>query len=426
MVKRKIEAPRVVGLAAGAGGMLAAANMLGMNVVGNASNWERHYSTSVDVSLHIQSFLYKGLETALVKKYLDRLGKIDILCGNPPCQGFSLMSRAGAERQDFLNQHFVHFCTVPTLLEEKPEFVIWENVPGVISSKGEKVFEESIDTLRNAGYNVQWHKSCALDYNLPQSRNRVFFCASLNHDPSQILFLMEAYYWYGVVGTFIGDLARIKPSKLSIEWPESVESQSAQKLLRGDTEYITCHFAPKVDSVTLEKLQYIEQGGWEIQCPEALWSSSTRRYAQTSQGYKDAMLRLHMKRPSSTIMGSSVGFHPILPRRITVREQARLMTYPDNWVFVGSQSEQFKQIGLNTMPLWNMLYFRNLARALKWEWESSYIDEVLLESCPQLTPGSARGANDPFDVVDEVTTAELEELDIEFIQPPSLAGIATE
>src|SRR3990167_4741990 len=103
------DGPRVVGLHAGAGGFLCAANMLGMNVVGNVSNWPRFYNESVDLSLHTRTVRYDGQDDDIPVRYLNKLGQIDIICGNPPCQGFSQMVKAGTDRGEMLNEFFVQF-----------------------------------------------------------------------------------------------------------------------------------------------------------------------------------------------------------------------------------------------------------------------------------------------------------------------------
>jgi DNA (cytosine-5)-methyltransferase 1 len=232
--------------------------------------------------------------------------------GGPPCQSFSIAAnqRFSKDGENFKRTGFQHeklgnllFCYINIIVHFSPEVFLIENVDGLLSiDKGEQV-KRACSILEAAGYNVTQPRVVnAADYGVPQKRLRTF-----------------------IVGSRIGKFV----------FPEAEK----EKVPAG--------------SVFLRSLDGIQNHVTRNHNAE-----SVKRYMMLEYGKRDHLGRvdrLDPNRPSKTIIAGGTGgggrshLHPFIPRTMSVRECARLQTFPDSYVFTGPVARQFTQVG-NAVP----------------------------------------------------------------------------
>ena len=195
--------PNAIDLFAGPGGLSLGMRLAGINVVG-AIEWDKYAGRTYAANLgeHVEICDIKEFGPAKMEKHLRERGKItrksdiDLICGGPPCPGFSLIGRSkisslirsgkwkGSDhRHQFIddprNQLFLEF--VKYVDHFKPKYLVMENVEGMLSylsKKGNPITETIRDVFESAGYSVEIKMLDASDYGVPQSRKRVFFLGS--------------------------------------------------------------------------------------------------------------------------------------------------------------------------------------------------------------------------------------------------------
>lgn len=261
----------------------------------------RHPYIDGDVTLpETKSNLYAVVRNALNG---SRLG---VIVGGFPCQGFSMAGdRVVDDPRNSLYREMVEIVD-----ELKPDFVVCENVKGLRSMLGGAVEKKIIEDFRSIGYEMNVALLCAADYYVPQLRERVIFIGNRigkkNFHPKPILSPDK----YITVGQAIQDL---------MDRPESKEFN-----------HIFTRHKPEM----IAKMSALKEG-------EGVYP-----------GYSEAWRRCFWDKPSPTVKENhgGVSVHPKLPRVLTVRELARLQTFPDDFVFSGGKSKQLVQIG-NAVPV---------------------------------------------------------------------------
>ena len=249
--------------------------------------------------------------------------KADIVAGGFPCQPFSHAGkRLGLE--DVRGTLFYEFARC--VKEARPSIFIGENVYGLKTHGDGKTLKVIVSVMESLGYHVQYQILDAADYDVPQKRKRIF-----------------------IVGTLPGITFRFpKPSGNIIPLKEG---------LKG---------VPESDGATYSKtredvLKLIPPGGSWINLPKELQLKYMGKSYYSGGGKRGAARRLSWVEPSPTLTTSpsqklTEFCHPDQTRPLTVREYARIQTFPDEWQFAGGTAAKYRQIG-NAAPV-------NLAKAL--------------------------------------------------------------
>ena len=243
--------------------------------------------------------------------------KADIVTGGFPCQSFSYAGkRLGFN--DIRGTLFFEF--VRAVKEIKPKIFWAENVAGLKSHDNGKTLTTILDILVSLGYDVKYKVLNAVDYSVPQKRQRII-----------------------IIGTLPG---------INFEFPEPHEKIITLKEALSDV--------PKSHGTTYSKkrksiLELIPPGGSWIDLPLNLQKEFLGKSFHSGGGKRGMARRLSWNEPSLTLTTSpsqkqTERCHPEETRPFTVREYARIQTFPDNWEFVGSISSQYKQIG-NAVPI---------------------------------------------------------------------------
>jgi DNA (cytosine-5)-methyltransferase 1 len=254
------------------------------------------------------------------------LGQIDVVIGGPPCQGFSVQRR-GDDVDPRNNLVLEYIRMIKDIL---PTYFVMENVGGLLSPRGLPYFQQLKKELGEEGYVIQHKKLTASDFGVPQSRKRVF-----------------------IVGE------RTTPSRATFSFPEpkgepcrTVRDAIADLMDKTEQDYPN-HKADKLSAVNLRRIQAITEGQGRDSLPEELMLDCQK--TNTSHRHLDTYGRMAWDAPSPTITARFDSFsrgrfgHPVLDRTITLREGARLQTFPDDFEFLGSKVEVARQIG-NAVP----------------------------------------------------------------------------
>lgn len=269
---------------------------------------------------------------------------VDVIIGGPPCQGFSISGkRMIDDPRNILYKAFVSFVG-----EIQPKVFVMENVPGLISMANGLVKDSVIEDFTLMGYNVAWKILCADNYGVPQNRKRVFF-VGLNKNCFGNLFFefpipnteKNKVTCYDAISDldFIPDNVAL-PEMIDYELPPINDYQIS---MRRNSTHIWNHVATLHTEKTKRIIAMVPDGGNYLDLPEELWSTRKVHIAWT---------RMNSKKPCFTIdTGHNHHFHYKENRVPTVRESARIQSFPDTFRFVGIKTSQLKQVGNAVPPL---------------------------------------------------------------------------
>ena len=288
--------------------------------------------------------------------------QIDIVMGGPPCQGFSQKGKRLSldDPRNFLFKQFVRFVE-----EFRPKYFILENVPNIITTEGGFFKDEIKRSFQSLGYEVCSGILNAVDFGVPQERKRAIFIGQLGRLE---IALPKPLSMKFSVADAISDLPNINSGEGSHKGEyDKIAYTELQKMLRGDSQVLYNHIATKHSAVALRRMAMIPIGERGKVLPEE---------ERTKSIYSGTYCRLIADDVASTITTrfdtpSSGRFtHPFLNRCLTVREAARLQTFPDDFVFYGSKSSQMKQMGTAVPPFLSYAIAKEIANNEKISYEN--------------------------------------------------------
>lgn len=262
--------------------------------------------------------------------------KIDVIIGGPPCQGMSL---SGPRKfDDPRNKLYLSYIR---LVEEiKPKAFVIENVPGLVSLFGGQIKNSIIQRLSELGYTVSYKILCSADYGVPQSRRRVVFVGLKNSvfeypAPSKTQVTCEMA---------LSDLPPLTDSIGSDSQDyQTPASNDYQRLMRLRSSVVKNHIAAVHSQKVQNIISLVPDGGNYKDLPE---------HYRSSRNFHVAWTRFNSQKPAPTIdTGHRHHFHYKYNRVPTVRECARLQSFPDDFVFLGNKTQQFRQVGNAVPPL---------------------------------------------------------------------------
>jgi DNA (cytosine-5)-methyltransferase 1 len=303
-------------------------------------------------------------------------GELDALVGGPPCQGFSknvpARNRYHSDPRNKLLLTYIDFVRV-----FKPKFVVIENVAEMMNGFKGAYTEEIVGSLEKAGYEVEFERLLAADYGVPQLRRRAFFFANRVGVPVTVpavrrlapkgepdLFTKELPYGYVNVWDAIGDLPSLEAGEGNnpCEYAKKPASDY-QRLMRAKSEKLHDHVARKLTDPQLERVKHLRPGMGE-------GVDALPKHLRPKSGYSGAYARLIPDEPARTITrwvfhpGSGRFYHPYDDRVITIREAARLQSFPDWFVFDGTYIQKSHQVGEAVPPLLAQAFAAEIAKAL--------------------------------------------------------------
>ncbi|MFQ1015595.1 DNA cytosine methyltransferase [Avibacterium paragallinarum] len=316
-------------LFAGAGGLALGLEQAGFDAV-LLNEWDKHACNTLRINRPHWNILEGDISEIDFSPYL---GKIDFLSGGFPCQAFSYAGK-GEGFNDIRGTMFFQFARA--IKEVQPKVILGENVRGLASHDQGRTLKTIKQTLDELGYHIIEPKILnAVHYRVPQKRERIF-----------------------IVG-IRKDLAH----KIDFHWPEPFHRIMTMKdALKAGELYETdvpISIGQTYNEYKKSVLAQVPPGG----CWRDLPDDVARDYMKGSYflggGRTGMARRLGWDEPSLTLTCSPAQnqterCHPDETRPLTVREYARIQTFPDDWQFSGSMNHQYKQIG-NAVPV-NLAY----------------------------------------------------------------------
>lgn len=266
---------------------------------------------------------------------------IDVIIAGPPCQGFSLTGPRNFDDK----RNKLYLAVFEMVKQYQPKGFIIENVPGMATLYDGQIKDEILRRFRALGYNVECRILCAADYGVPQMRKRLVFMGIRNDigKPKfpEPIFSPEKYR---TCRDAISDLPSRKESLGNEEDEYTSEPLTEyQALMRGKCNVLYNHVATRHTKMVQDTIALVPEGGNYKDLPKCWGESRT---------FHEAWTRYHGDKPSKTIdTGHRNHFHYEYNRVPTIRENARLQSFPDDFVFLGTKTQQNRQVGNAVPPL---------------------------------------------------------------------------
>lgn len=267
--------------------------------------------------------------------------EIDVIIAGPPCQGFSL---TGPRNFDD-NRNKLYLAVFKAVKRFNPKAFVIENVPGMATLYKGQIKDEILRRFRVLGYSIECKILCAADYGVPQIRKRLIFIGVRNDIgkasfPGPILKPEE----YVSCRDAIGDLPS-REGKLGeeIDLYCCEPKTEYQKMMRKDCIKLFNHVATNHTQMVKDTIALVPEGGNYKDLPTGVGES---------RKFNEAWTRYDGNKPSRTIdTGHRNHFHYKYNRVPTIRENARLQSFPDDFVFYGTKTQQNRQVGNAVPPL---------------------------------------------------------------------------
>jgi len=293
--------------------------------------------------------------------------EIDLIVGGPPCQGFSMFGKRRFVKSKSHNPHDdirndLIFTYLKYVEEFNPKWFMMENVAGLLNLADGFFLEKFIEKVKEIGYgNFDYKVINTADYGVPQKRKRFIFIA--NRTGNIIPWPKPKFYakpedWekpYRTINQVITGL-------------ETIKSQSKYK------NHNPMNHSPEV----AERFSYIKEGHKinPDDLPEKLKYSRTGNLIKS---FSKVLFRLDRNQPSHTLVPGHSAFpiHPSLNRQLTVREAARIQTFPDSIEFLGNHGQQCKQVGNAFPPMAAEVFANAIRKAIVNDWKEENLSGLV-------------------------------------------------
>jgi len=384
----------VVDLFSGCGGLSIGFARNDFEIIACFDSWKPAIETYRRNSCHTVNLVELHLTSGLPKS--------DIIIGGPPCQGFSSAGRRQAS--DERNSLIRVFAEL--IADHKPLAFVFENVEGFLTQAHGRFVFDLLEPLIDAGYRIHLRKVNAAHYGIPQHRKRVIGIGGLGWDPT---FPEHTHSALGAPGARLANGHHL-PFTPTME--EALQSLPTAKIRSyGDTDHIDHVYVP-FNEADRKRAHMLKPGQRMRDLPEDLWHESYRKRAyrrvkdgtptERRGGAPAGLRRLAADEPSKAITGGALRdfVHPSEDRPLTIRECARLQTFPDDFVFLGTQSEKIQMIG-NAVPVF---LAESIARTLEEDLKQAKTTArggALLSFIPTLSTGMSPVLQTVCDKVEE-------------------------
>ena len=335
---------------------------------------EQFFEDNNDLTQGINSsVIQKEISTKTEKSLIKRIKnimensdvkKVDGIIGGPPCQAYSLIGRSRDpecmrnDHRNYLYHHYINF-----LNEFNPDFFVFENVPGILSAHKGLIFQDFKKCTAKLGYTLDYDILDSKYFDVLQSRKRLVAIGHKSEGNFKIPQLLNGHDY--IVSDILNDLPELEPGE---------GSDSAQQYARGPSEYLIntgIRSGGKNDILIQHRARYHNENDRKIyRLAVKVWNNEERRikYEELPEGLKthkntkSFVDRFKVvagnRKTSNTVVAhiSKDGHYYIHPdinqaRSLTVREAARIQSFPDNYKFEGPITSQFRQIGNAVPPL---------------------------------------------------------------------------
>ncbi len=358
--------PTAISLFCGAGGCSLGFKQAGYSIIYANDNdlsavttYKKNFPETICTHENIDALDFDNLLSDLnIKK-----GDLDILIGGPPCQGFST---AGARFWDDPRNNLLK-SYVKALKAIKPKWFIMENVEGLLTSKKGTYLYEAAKAFIQLGYKIRVEKIYSQEYGVPQRRKRVLIVGNrLGYNfkmpeptmqiSGQIFRNSNVTIAHAIKG--LPNPTSDKDKKLQYS---SDPIDAFDEFLRNSCLNVSDHYSFNITGTQLERISLLKPGQTMKDLPDHLQHESFKKRAnrrvadgtptEKRGGSPSGLKKLHYNEPCLTITGAATRefIHPIENRPLTIRECARIQTFPDSFNFSGNSSQKIQQIG-NAIP----------------------------------------------------------------------------
>lgn len=337
-----------VDIFSGAGGLSLGAEMAGIRV---AYAVEKDWSAAETYRFnhHGTEVICDDIHQVNPIEHLPHLNEDDqlIVFGGPPCQGFSLSNTMTRNMENPNNSLFEEFVRFVAILQ--PTWFLFENVEGFMRFENGKIRDTVKTCFEELGYTVNDSLLTASDYGVPQHRNRFIMVG--NRHGVQFQFPEKQEKTYTVLDA-IGDLPELTNGQMSDSLPYKCAAKDAgeyAQLMRKGSQKSMQNYVSRNADYVIERYKYIGQGhNWQA-IPEELMTN----YKDKNKCHSGIYKRLIADKPSVVISNyrKNMLIHPFQDRGLSVREAARLQSFPDRFIFKGSLMHIQQQIGNAVPPL---------------------------------------------------------------------------
>lgn len=333
---------KFIDLFSGAGGMSCGLEMAGFQCLLGVDYDATAIETFQFNHQHANTII-GDLREISIERIQEAVGdeKIDLVCGGPPCQGFSTIGQNNHQDQrNFLFGEFLRI--IEGLL---PDYVIMENVTGLLSRRNEATLKVILDSFRKIGYRVDIKVLSAHHYGVPEKRRRSILLANR--------FQVKNLY-PEILCTDPEEEEKSPSLSTTVAW--------AFEHLKTDDNQIFNHDLEKAqitNNLEKKRLSYIPEGGsiryekdQKKYLPPELWFDVDWEQLLERRFREAKLRRLDRAACAGTINTSRTTFyHPTEDRYLTAREAAAIQSFPANYIFCGTVTQQWRQIGNAVPPL---------------------------------------------------------------------------
>lgn len=340
----KMTKPTVIDLFSGCGGLSLGFQNAGYEVllgVDHDAAALKTYQKNFPAAIAANIDLSQRSAAAQIRETIKR-DDVDAIIAGPPCQGFSLTGPRNFDDK----RNKLYLAVLSLLGEMRPRCAVIENVPGMLRLYGGEIHREIVRRIESRGYRVTTPQIlCAADYGVPQMRRRAFIVA-VRRDCGEFEFPRPTHSSdeYVSCADAIGDLPSLK-NDLGAEVSDYDKPAvtAYQRMMRLRSRKLYNHLGTRHTDLVKSVISQVPEGGNHLDLPAGVG---------TSRRFNEAWTRYHSKEPSHTIdTGHRNHFHYKYDRVPTIRENARLQSFPDTFVFTGTKTQQNRQVGNAVPPL---------------------------------------------------------------------------
>lgn len=347
----------VIDLFCGAGGLSEGFRQAGFQVLAGNDFFDAAGETFT--ATHKEAtFLPGGIQQYCADDFLSaaglRRGDLDVLVGGPPCQGFSVYNHQRGLHDERSSLYREYLRLVAGL---QPNWIVLENVTGMTSAGGGAAVDAILSGLHDLGYVVDARILRAEEYGVPQERRRLVFIG--NRVGAPIVYPTPTHgpglHKFVNIADAIGDLPPLLNGEdKGIIGYRGAPTSAFQIEMRSGSNGVCNHAAARLSRQNLDRLVHIPQGGSWRDIPIDLLPAGMKLAKRSDHTKRYG--RLSWTGLASTILTKcdphwGAYFHPDQDRTLTVREAARLQSFPDWFEFKGSRTDQYTQVGNAVPPL---------------------------------------------------------------------------
>lgn len=336
----------VLDLFCGCGGISEGYRLAGFDIVGGIDfneyatvTFKHNFKKAKVHNIDITTFKDEDID--------EEYGDVDVIVGGPPCQGFSTANRHQKEMEDPRNKLFFEYIRFVQRI--RPKVIMIENVRGLLTRDNCYAINRIEEILGEEDYNISYKVLDASEYGVPQNRKRAII-VGIRKDFQDVYFDFNTIRKSPktIVDDAIGELYGFEQAENGPKELKSKANSALRKYFRRKDNLIFDHDIVYPAEKVQKRISFVPQGGNWQDVPTELWP--TDRNNRHSSAYK----RLDPKTQSCTIdtgNAHSNYFHPLYNRIPTVRESARLQSFPDSFEFQGPRGSKYRQVGNAVPPL---------------------------------------------------------------------------